>query len=543
LGDAVAKNVVIYSDGTGQAGGFRFDEKRSNIYKLYRATRCGPDSCIDPKEQIAFYDPGLGSEADGGGLWGGFVRRVYNLVSQATGFGITANIVDCYAALIRLWEPGDRIFLFGFSRGAYTVRCQGGVLTYCGIPTHLKGGHPLKLDLGSTLKLARYAVKHIYQFTASRKYEAAPPRQQFLLDTRDLLGKRLREEHGSAAGDDANVYPYFVGVFDTVASLGSRSAFVSIVVVGLIAAVVIGIAIYALFALLQLPFRLPYIGELALGGAVLTAIIVVALLSLITAAVVYVVSHLKWDFAVPGYGFWQSLRTLHFTQPKQRFYDARLDAHVRYATHALAIDENRKDFDRVRWGKKNEERPARDEDGHVWFEQVWFAGNHSDIGGSYPENESRLSDIALKWMVDCATVVSNGLRHDPSVLRLFGSPGGVQHDEVKAGLGLVTTLVGRTWEQKYRELVHEATMHPSVYERFDLEQVLLYDELRPYRPDSLKEHVELSLLPGGRAVSGHLGQRRALAANPLVPLKPAAGPAQARAKLRDPANLKGEGET
>jgi Uncharacterized alpha/beta hydrolase domain (DUF2235) len=51
----MAKNIIIYSDGTGQAGGFRFDEKRSNIYKLYRATRCGPDSSVDPQEQIAFY--------------------------------------------------------------------------------------------------------------------------------------------------------------------------------------------------------------------------------------------------------------------------------------------------------------------------------------------------------------------------------------------------------------------------------------------------------------------------------------------------------
>jgi uncharacterized protein (DUF2235 family) len=57
----MGKNVVIFSDGTGQAGGFRFDEKRSNIYKLYRATRCGPDSSIDPREQVAFCDPGLGS--------------------------------------------------------------------------------------------------------------------------------------------------------------------------------------------------------------------------------------------------------------------------------------------------------------------------------------------------------------------------------------------------------------------------------------------------------------------------------------------------
>ena len=101
------KNVIIFSDGTGQAGGLRFDENRSNIYKLYRATRCGPDSSVDPGAQVTFYDPGLGSPADGGHLVGGFARRIYNLISQATGLGITANIIDCYAALIRLWQPGS----------------------------------------------------------------------------------------------------------------------------------------------------------------------------------------------------------------------------------------------------------------------------------------------------------------------------------------------------------------------------------------------------------------------------------------------------
>jgi uncharacterized protein (DUF2235 family) len=58
---AHAKNVVIFSDGTGQAGGINFDEVRTNVYKLYRACRVGPDTRIDPSEQVAFYDPGLGS--------------------------------------------------------------------------------------------------------------------------------------------------------------------------------------------------------------------------------------------------------------------------------------------------------------------------------------------------------------------------------------------------------------------------------------------------------------------------------------------------
>jgi uncharacterized protein (DUF2235 family) len=115
----VARNVVIFSDGTGQRGGLYFDEERTNVYKLYRATRVAPDSCINPDIQVAFCDPGLGTLSDGGNTLERFYRKIYNFVSQATGLGITRNIIDCYAALIRLWRPGDRIFLFGFSRGAY----------------------------------------------------------------------------------------------------------------------------------------------------------------------------------------------------------------------------------------------------------------------------------------------------------------------------------------------------------------------------------------------------------------------------------------
>ena len=122
------KNIVIFSDGTAQAGGRMPDERRSNVYKLFRATRVGPDTDIDPDQQQAFYDPGLGSATDGKELKLGFMRRVYSIISMATGFGITRNIIDCYAEIIRLYEPGDRVFLFGFSRGAYTVRCVGGVM-------------------------------------------------------------------------------------------------------------------------------------------------------------------------------------------------------------------------------------------------------------------------------------------------------------------------------------------------------------------------------------------------------------------------------
>jgi uncharacterized protein (DUF2235 family) len=155
------KNVLIFSDGTGQAGGVTFDENRTNIYKLFRATRCGPDSTIDPAEQLAFYDPGLGSPRDNRFAFGWLGRKIYNLIGEGTGFGITANIIDCHAALIRLWRPGDRIFLFGFSRGAYTVRCLAAVIANCGIPIKQPNGDAVRLDTASSRKLASYAVKHV----------------------------------------------------------------------------------------------------------------------------------------------------------------------------------------------------------------------------------------------------------------------------------------------------------------------------------------------------------------------------------------------
>ena len=76
-----------------------------------------------------------------------------------------------------------------------------------------------------------------------------------------------------------------------------------------------------------------------------------------------------------------------------RFYDMTLNPKVQYARHALAIDERRKDFDRVSGAPCG--HPAKRPDGPEWFQQVWFSGCHSDVGGSYLEEESRLSDIPL----------------------------------------------------------------------------------------------------------------------------------------------------
>jgi hypothetical protein len=157
-----------------------------------------------------------------------------------------------------------------------------------------------------------------------------------------------------------------------------------------------------------------------------------------------------------------------------RFHDLKLSPRVPYARHAISIDENRAEFNRVRWiGDPGIES------GINKFEQVWFAGNHSDVGGSYPENDSRLSDTALKWMLDAATTV--GLLHDQAWLSLFPDAAGPQRDEKRTGVYHHTRTLAR-------KVPTDAILHQSVLDRFELHEVLQYNILKPYRPVALREH-------------------------------------------------------
>jgi len=105
------KNIVVFSDGTGQEGG---KGANTNIYKLFNTIE---DRTL---RQIAFYDPGLGTG------W----RKLSGNVSGA---GISKNIMECYTFIFENFEAGDQIYLFGFSRGAATVRSLTSFIHYFGI--------------------------------------------------------------------------------------------------------------------------------------------------------------------------------------------------------------------------------------------------------------------------------------------------------------------------------------------------------------------------------------------------------------------------
>jgi hypothetical protein len=179
--------------------------------------------------------------------------------------------------------------------------------------------------------------------------------------------------------------------------------------------------------------------------------------------------------------------TLHLTRPKHQFYDTTLNVNVGYAKHAISIDENRADFARVGWRPTAEKLMKRDEDKNLYFEQVWFPGVHADIGGGYLENEARLSDVALGWMLATSSIIPDGLKHDSSVLKLWPDHSGPQHDE-QAGGWLKKGLRLLPEDNKTHESA--ATMHKSVYPRFAGNPVLLFGRTAPYRPSNLRNHID-----------------------------------------------------
>lgn len=468
------KNIVIFSDGTGQAGGLKPDQNLSNIYKLYRACRAGPESPLDPGDQVAFYDAGLGTENDEGRIPFRPIQKFRKLWSGATGTGISRNIADCYEAILKHYEPGDRIFLFGFSRGAYTARCVGGVLALCGVPTRVSDGTALPRYGQALRQIANEAVHQVYEHgSGSDTPEHKAERMEKAL--------RFRENYGSNNQDgEANVVPYFIGVFDTVAALGAPGPRRLLMALGLGAftALMTAVAAGVLSLLPWLTFGPTF--------AALAALIVAAM------GVSYFRTHFKSisDFPAAGDFKW------HFAAWRFRFYDNTLNKRVRYARHALAIDETRKDFARVPWASAGD-RPDRTGEPE-WLRQVWFAGNHSDIGGSYAEDESRLSDVSLTWMVEQASELPYPLRLDRSRLHLFPDPGGMQHCEIEAMRDSYPVWVPRkwraVWSQQAREVRPDAPLHPSVVQRFERAVASHFGLHRPYRPANLASHDAVSHL-------------------------------------------------
>lgn len=171
----MAKNIVLLSDGTGQSGGVGYE---TNIWRLYQAL------VHDHPGQVCCYDDGVGSQD----------LKLLRAIGGAFGWGLSRNVRDLYGFLVRQWEPGDRIYLFGFSRGAFTVRLLTGLIAQCGILDLAK------IDSEACLERLLRAA-----YCAARRSESDPQ-----------IPTHFRQAY--ARPEPTPVH--FVGVWDTVDALG-----------------------------------------------------------------------------------------------------------------------------------------------------------------------------------------------------------------------------------------------------------------------------------------------------------------------------------
>ena len=332
-----SKNIVICCDGTGN----QYGNSNSNVIKLYSVL-------VRDSEQTAYYHPGVGTIGSKNALT--TAGKVWTtLRGLAFGYGLSENIADAYQFLMHTYCTGDRIFVFGFSRGAYTARALCGMLRLVGLLAPGNEG------------LIPYAL---------RLYKSASP--GFMVRIIRALFARPNKfgiAHGFGQTFCRACPIHFLGLWDTVSSVG-----------------------WILDPIGLKPGRLPYTFDLE---------------------------------------------------------------NVSVVRHAVSIDERRAFF------RQNLVRhvPGRD------IKEVWFAGVHSDVGGSYPEAESGLSKISLRWMLREA--VASGLKADLTAIKTilgadlaYAKP---LYSAVKHNSLTLPWWLGEVWPKWTKHLVSPPGVEPPKF--------------------------------------------------------------------------------
>ncbi len=277
----MSKNIVICCDGTWSTPDHR-DRGQISPTNVVHMRNAIASYTSDGREQVIYYHRGLGT------------TPMQYLLGGAFSVGITEHIKNIYGFLVDNYQEGDKIFFFGFSRGAYTVRSVAGLIHNSGLLYKQHGAR----------------LKESYDLYRRRDPASKPSGEE---------AKQFRQNYSREG-----VKIKFMGVWDTVGSLG--------IPIGTV---------------------LPYL-------------------------------------------------TRHYYQ----FHDVKLSKGIEHAYQAIAIDEQRKNFEPTLWEKQ--------EDTHgQTLEQVWFAGTHSNVGGGY--QDSGLSNIAFLWLKEKAEAC--GLAFDPVYIR------------------------------------------------------------------------------------------------------------------------------
>ncbi|KAI9665242.1 MAG: hypothetical protein M1829_005780 [Trizodia sp. TS-e1964] len=279
------KRLIVLCDGTWQDSDGDEWKYPTNVARFGRALNpnaflsfipkreANGEEVLEEVEQLVYYQKGIGTGI-GDKITGG-----------ATGAGLSGNIRSAYGFLANNYDDGDTIYIFGFSRGAYTARCLAGLVVQMGLLTK-RGMDNFRIIYNAFFKNASGKLPDSYRETLIKAKQLIYPLPRGTVE--------------------------IVGVWDTV-------------------------AFHAGF-----------------GG------------------------HAEYDFP-----------------------NSLVSEEYRYAFHALSLDEERATFAPTLWHQRKKSnyvpRPTDRFHGPTELRQVWFCGEHSDIGGGM--DDPRLSDIALAWMI------------------------------------------------------------------------------------------------------------------------------------------------
>ncbi|MCW2540688.1 MAG: hypothetical protein JWN95_2413 [Frankiales bacterium] len=336
------RKLVICLDGTGQQIGS--PAQPTNVAKIFQML-----DLTDATRQLAYYDPGVGTLPSTTAR-GKLARAMSRVMQLAFGWGLRTNLSQAYVWLMQHYQPGDEIYIFGFSRGAYTARALAGILTRPGL---LRPGSDNLVD---------YAIR---EYATNRRVDDDHKQRRNGIEAFSDAFCWGTERNplfpagwiGPAHHEDWHCVPVtYMGVWDTVEATG-------------------------------------FMGF----------------------------GRLKWPFTYQLFN-------------------------VQKIRHAVSIDEHRRPYKQLLIAP----RPT--------VQEVWFAGVHSDIGGTF-DDDPALAEIALKWVVD--GVVDQLILRDGAYAQRCASA-------AEAYTGKLHQM-GRIWDVmgvRKRVIPEGAGIHQTVMQRF-----------------------------------------------------------------------------
>jgi uncharacterized protein (DUF2235 family) len=358
---AKPKRIILFSDGTGNSSRAQF---RTNVWRLYEALDLGPRQGQDCA-QVALYSNGVGTSS----------FRPLAMLGGIFGVGLKPNVLTLYEFLCRNWRPGDQIFAFGFSRGAFTIRLLVALIAHQGI---IRGGSPDAPPSEAELSYMARAAYREYARAAWPNRWPARLAAKALRRVRDaaIAAHRAmsgRKRYEPAQNELADIE--FVGVWDTVAAYGGP------------------------------------IVEITRG-----------------------IDDWIWPLTMSNYGLSPRVRkarhALALDDQRDSFQPLLWDE-VRERVHQEVGGWINSISTSCNGRREVVREPRKVEPGRL--KQVWFAGMHSDVGGGYPDES--LSYVSLVWMLDEIDGALDLIDVNVDRIRKMANAFGTIHDS-RSGFGI-----------------------------------------------------------------------------------------------------------